>query len=379
MNRPLQGIRVLDLTRLLPGGVATLMLADMGADILKIESPDGGDYARWMPPLVDGQSAYFAATNRGKRSAILNLKDARGVALLHRMAAQADVLIESFRPGVMDRLGVGYAALQAVNPRLIFCALSGWGATGAYAHKSGHDLNYVSAAGILGEMRAPQPMGGQLADIGGAYAAVAGICAALAGRERTGEGAFLDISLFDSALPFMTIGWVEVVTGGEHVRGSLSGGLACYNVYSTRDDQAVALAALEPKFWANFCRAVERDDLIENYAAPERQGYLRVEVAEIFALKTADEWSALLDDADCCFSRVRSAADALHDAHIQARGSLDVSANGTPIVRSPIRMGDLPELAPVPAYGEHTREVLREFGCDERELDALAAAGVIIG
>jgi alpha-methylacyl-CoA racemase len=378
MAKPLQGIRVLDLTRLLPGGVATLMLADMGAEVIKIEAPGGGDYARWMPPLVDGQSAYFGATNRGKQSLILNLKDERGQAVLKRMAADADVLIESNRPGVMDRLNIGYAALRAINPRLIFCALSGWGATGVYAQRGGHDLTYVSTAGMMGEMGTPQPFGGQVADIGGAYAAVAGICAALFGRDRTGEGAFLDISLFESALPFMTISWVEAITAGDHLRGRLSGKLACYNVYTTRDGQAVSLAALEPKFWANFCGAIQRPDLLEGYDEPERQSYLLVELAEIFALKTADEWSALLDPADCCFARVSRPNEALNDPHVQARGSLELTWAGMPILRSPIRIGDLPELTPVPGYGEHSRLVLLSFGCTHAEIDALIAQGVVI-
>lgn len=378
MTKPLQGIRVLDLTRLLPGGVATLMLADMGADILKIESPDGGDYARWMPPLVDGKGIYFYATNRGKQSMILNLKDERGQAVLRRMARTADVLIESFRPGVLDRLNVGYETLRALNPRLIYCALSGWGATGAYAQRSGHDLNYVSTAGLIGEMNAPQPMGGQMADIGGAYAAVAGISAALVGRERAGEGAFLDISLFESALPFMAISWVEAITPGTHLRGSLSGKMACYNVYATRDHQAVALAALEPKFWANFCAAIQRPDLVEGYNEPERQSYLLVELAELFALKTADEWSALLDGADCCFSRVRRPTETLNDPHVQARGSLELTWDGVPVIRSPIRIGELPELTPVPRYGEHTRLALLSYGYTHAEIDALIAQGVVI-
>ncbi len=377
MTKPLQGIRVLDLTRLLPGGVATLMLADLGAEIIKIEAPDGGDYARWMPPLVEGQGAYFGATNRGKHSVILNLKDERGQAVLQRMAARADVLIEGNRPGVMDRLNVGYATLKAINPRLVFCALSGWGATGPYAQRSGHDLNYVSESGLLGEMNTPQPLGGQIADIGGAYAAVAGICAALVGRDRTGEGAFLDISLFEAALPFMTISWVEAISAGDHIRGRLSGKMACYNVYSTRDGQAVALAALEPKFWANFCAAIHRPDLIEGYEKPDRQRYLLAELEQTFALKSAADWATLLEPADCCFSRVKRPSEALNDPQIEARSSLELTWAEMPVIRSPIRSGELPELAPVPGYGEHTRAVLLTFGYSDAEIDELIAHGVV--
>ncbi|MBE2271249.1 MAG: CoA transferase [Anaerolinea sp.] len=378
MTRPLAGIRILDLTRLLPGGVCTMLLADMGAEIIKIEAPDGGDYARWMPPLIDGQGAYFAATNRGKKSVILNLKDAQGQAILRRMAARADVLIESYRPGVMDRLNVGYEALKKLNPRLIFCALSGWGADGAYAERSGHDLNYASVAGLIGEMNTPQPMGGQVADIGGAYAAAAGISAALVGRERTGEGAFLDISLFESALPFMALAWVESVLPGDHTRGGLSGKVACYNVYTALDGRAVALAALEPKFWANFCGAVGRPDLIDGYTDPGRQRYLTDELAQMFALKTADEWGELLEGADCCFTRVNTPAQALNDPHVRGRQALGLTWSGVPYLHSPIRMsGDLPSITPAPGYGEHTRAVLLDFGYTDAEIDVLCAASVI--
>ncbi|MBK8028983.1 MAG: CoA transferase [Chloroflexi bacterium] len=377
MTKPLQGIRVLDLTRLLPGGVATLMLADLGAEIIKIEAPGGGDYARWMPPLIDEQGAYFGATNRGKQSIILNLKDERGQAVLQRMAASADVLIESNRPGVLDRLNVGYDTLKAINPRLVFCALSGWGATGPYAQRSGHDLNYISEAGLLGEMNSPQPFGGQVADLGSAYAAVAGICAALFGRERTGEGAFLDISLFEAALPFMTISWVEAISAGDHIRGRLSGKMACYNVYTTSDGQSVTLAALEPKFWTNFCTAINRPDLIEGYEKPERQRYLLAELEQIFALKTAAEWAAQLEPADCCFSRVMRPSEALNHPQIEARRSLEWTWSEMPVIHSPIRSGDLPELAPVPGYGEHTRAVLLSFGYTEAEIDELTAQGVV--
>ena len=376
-SQPLTGIRVLDLTRLLPGGVCSLLLADMGADVIKIEGPDGGDYARWMPPLVGGQGVYFLATNRGKRSAIVNLKDARGQAVLHRLVENADVLIESYRPGVMDRLNVGYEALRKVNPRLVYSALSGWGQDGVYTDRSGHDLNYVSVAGMTGAMNIPQPMGGQIADIGGAYAAIAGISAALFGRERTGEGMYLDLSLFESALPFMLTTWVESILPGDHVRGGLTGRLACYNVYAAADGESVALAALEPKFWTNFCIAVERPDLIDAYTDPARQDDLTAELSALFASRSAAGWAALLEEADCCFTRVNTPDDALTDPHVQARGLLGVTAQGMPWMRSPIRLGDAPEIKAPPGYGEHTRAVLREAGFADAEIDRLIATGAV--
>ncbi|MBK8022505.1 MAG: CoA transferase [Chloroflexi bacterium] len=382
MLNPLKGIRVLDLTRLMPGGLATLMLADLGAEVTKIESPDGGDYARWMPPLRDGQSDFFRATNRNKHSAIVNLKHPQGVEVLKRLAANADVLIESFRPGVLTRLGLDREGFRTINPRLIVCALSGYGQDGEYAMQSGHDLNYTALAGLIGEMGTPQPMAGQVADIGGAYSAVASICAALFARERTGEGAFIDCALFDAAIPFFSSTWVEATARHDPdqideigLYGRLAGKLACYNIYRARDGEYVALAALEPKFWDNFCRTVERPDLIPGYEKMARQPYLIAELQGIFAVQTADEWEAILGRADCCFSRVNTAVTLADDPHVRSRGLLGVSSEGVPWLRSPLRFEAAPPvIGQAPGYGQHTRVVLREAGYTEAEIDALVAS-----
>ncbi len=379
MTPPLSGVRILDLTRLLPGGVCTMLLADMGAQVIKIEDPGGGDYARWMPPLMDGLGAFFRATNRNKQSVILNLKDERGQAALKKLAATADVLIEGNRPGVMARLNCDYDSLKAANPHLIYCALSGWGQDGPYARHSGHDLNYLAVAGMFGAMQKPQPLGGQAADIGGALAAVGAILAALFRRERTGEGAYLDISLFESGLLFLFQPWVEAMT--LHTRGqpgALTGGLACYNLYTARDGKPVALAALEPKFWTNFCNAVGRPDLIEDYLSPSRQRYLLDEVAGIFALRSAAEWDAALRDADCCFTPVNTLDVVAYDPHIKARALLGIGEDGAPWMRSPFRF-DSAAAGPAPGYGEHTRAVLSAAGYSAEEIDALYAAGVVQG
>lgn len=379
MPRPLEGIRVLDLTRLLPGAVCTMLLADLGADVIKIEDPNGGDYARWMPPLMDGLSVYFHMNNRDKRSLILDLKLPEGVAVLKRLAETADVLVEGFRPGVMQRLGCDYEVLKSINPRLIYCALSGWGADGPYASRSGHDLNYVSVAGLTGAMETPQVMGGQIADMSGAYMAFSGVLAALFSRERSGEGAFVDVSLFESSLPFAMYGWVEAMMNGiGSGQGTLTGGLACYRIYTARDGKPVSLAALEPKFWGNFCTAIQRPDLIPDYLAPERQPYLRVELEETFALKTTAEWDALLNEADCCFALVNPPATLADDPHLQARNMLGTTTSGIPWMRSPLRFGDdafTPGSAP--GYGQHTRAVLREAGYSDAQIETLLVANIV--
>lgn len=380
-DNPLDGYTVLDLTRLLPGAVCTLLLADLGAQVIKIEDPNGGDYARWMPPQIDGQSVFFRMNNRGKQSVIVDLKQARGGEVLRRLVAQADVLVEGFRPGVMARLGCDYDTLKEVNPRLVYCSLSGWGAHGPYAQTSGHDLNYATVAGLVGAGRVAQPLGGQVADIGGAYAGVAGILGALLRRERSGEGAYIDVGLAEAAVPFVLYNWVESLylgTGGGE--GGLTGGLACYRVYTSSDGQAMSLAALEPKFWANFCQAIERIDLIDNHQSPERQTYLIRELEQIFAMRTAAEWDALLGEADCCFTLVRPPGELGEDPHLRARGMVGRFADGTPWMRSPIRVsGSAPRLGNnVPGYGQHTEAVLLAHGFSADEIGQLRAEGVIV-
>ena len=381
MSHPLDGMRVLDLTRLLPGAVCTMLLVDLGADVIKIEDPDQGDYARWLSPKIDDSSVFFRMNNRGKRSLILNLKATLGKDVLKRLAAGSDVLVESFRPGVMARLGVDYDTLRTVNPHLIYCALSGWGTDGPRSQAANHDLNYVSTVGIPGAMATPQVLGAQVADIGGAYAAVAGILAALLRRERSGKGAFVDTSLAESALPFALYPWVEALmqqgtSGGD---GVLTGGQACYRIYGVRDGQSVALAALESKFWTNFCNAIGRPDLIEGYLQPARQPELIQTLDDLFVQKTAAEWAALLEPADCCFTVVKAPAEVANDPQFQARGMLGTFDDGTPWMRSPLRLSESEVNVEnrIPGYGDHTRAVLAEYGYTESEIDVLAAARAV--
>ena len=264
--QPLAGVRVLDLTRLLPGPFATLTLADLGAQVDKIEDAGSGDYTRVGVPQVAGMSAAFHALNRGKRSAVIDLKNPGGPAVLKRLARHYDVLFEQFRPGVLDRLSVGHAALRAANERLIICALTGYGQDGPMRDRAGHDLNYIARAGLLGIQgpadATPQIPAFQLADVSGGLWCVVGILSALRERERTGKGTVLDISMLESVIPFATITLSHLFAGdGEPQRGAevLTGGIAPYQTYRTSDGEFMALGALEPKFFMNFCRAAGID------------------------------------------------------------------------------------------------------------------------
>ncbi len=376
---PLHATRVLDLTRLLPGAVCTMLLHDLGAEIIKIEDPRAGDYARWMPPLLDGMGVFFRSSNRGKKSVVIDLKSEAGQALLRKLASPADVLIEGFRPGVTARLGADYETLSAINPRLVYCSLSGWGQDGPYAQASGHDLNYIARNGLLGANLDPSTPGAQAADVAGAYVAVMGILAALHKRHGTGAGDYIDVALSEAAMPLAMAAWVEANAPSETESFiSLRGESACYRVYWSSDGQPLALGAIEPKFWANFCMAASKPEWIESQTRRECQPALIEAVAALFKTKTAAEWQALLEGADCCFTRVISPENLLRDPQIRARGMVGLSLAGVPWMRSPIRLGnDEIDLREAPAHGQHTRETLADIGYAADEIDRLIRAGVI--
>ncbi len=302
---PLQGVTVLDLSRLLPGPYATQVLADLGATVIKVEEPRGGDYLRHMPPFAGDHSALFLALNRGKQSIALDLKAPADVETFKALVARVDVVVESFRPGVMDKLGVGYAALRAVNPRIVYCAISGYGQAGPDAGKAGHDLNYMARAGALAYAPAGQQPAIQVADIGGGSLwALVHILSALRGAERTGHGAMLDVSMTDGAWSFMTMSLAAELAGGQKMlpgADTLNGGLACYRVYLSADGVAVSVGALEPKFWTALCGALQRPDLVDaGLDTGEAGRRVMQELELIFASKPAAHWVSFFDGVDCC-------------------------------------------------------------------------------
>jgi alpha-methylacyl-CoA racemase len=381
--RTLDGIRVLDLSRLLPGPFLTMVLADLGADVVKVEDPRVGDYLRQIPPAVDGISGRFLVLNRGKRSLALDLKAESGRAAFLRLVEKADVVVESFRPGVMDRLGVGWKELSAKNPRLVLCSISGYGQTGPYAPRAGHDLNYIGLAGVLamtGGAGAPAMPGVQIADLaGGALWGLSGVLAALLGRERSGHGTHVDIAMCEGSLALLAAELGSVAAGGETpTRGSatLNGGLACYGVYRTSDGRYISVGALEPKFWLAFNKAIGRkSDMSELIASPKIQDRVREEVQAVIASKTRDEWAAVFAAHDCCAEPVLEMDEILHHPLHEAREvfSRAPGPGGSEVmqVRSPLAAARADR--PAPRLGEHSAAVLADYGFSPDEIAGLVA------
>ncbi|MGB7338869.1 MAG: CaiB/BaiF CoA-transferase family protein [Phototrophicaceae bacterium] len=380
MTKALAGIKILDLTRLLPGAICSMLLGDMGADVIKVEDPYAGDYARITPPLIDGMGAFFRSSNRNKRSIVIDLKQGEGQAAFYRLVQDADVVLEGFRPTVTERLKIDYPTLKQHNPSIIYCSLSGWGQTGPYKMASGHDLNYVALNGVLGSTRTPHPLGAQIADVGGAYVGVMGILAALFKRERSNEGDYLDVALHESAMPFAMYQFVESLTAGmAGGDGTLTGRMAFYDVYYSQDEQPLVFAAIESKFWANFCQAVDKSDWINRHLIPTEQQALKADMVALFKTKPAAEWDALLSDADCCFSLITPPDELINDPQINARIMAGLDNTGVPWMRSPIRLisDDTFQLGNAPQQGEHTLAILKENGFSDDEITHLKATNII--
>ena len=394
----LDGVRVLDLSRLLPGGFCSLLLADFGAEVLKLEDTGMGDYVRWSPPFHEGAedsaaSALFLALNRGKRSIRVNLREDAGREVLLRLVREHDVLLESFRPGVLDRLGVGYERLREENPGLVYCAISGYGQDGPLRDRVGHDTNYLALTGLLGLSGEPEgppaQAAGQIADLGGgALMAAFGILAALRERERSGLGQLVDISMADGALSWLAMTAASRLAGGpkpERGGTELAGGLACYRPYACRDGGHVALGALEPKFWQELCHGLDREDLLEaQFAPPGSEAHAELE--RVFLGRTREEWTAFAAEHPCCLEPVLDLDEALESELVRARGmvvELDQPGAHTPVrqLGSPVKMSRTPARAPAPgpALGEHTSEVLAAAGYSEEEIAALEESGAVAG
>jgi len=377
---PLTGVSVLDLTRLLPGPFCTMLLADMGADVVKVEEPGGGDFLRWTPPLAGGQSALFNAINRNKRSITLNLKSPAGHDLLLRLVENADVLVEGNRPGVMARLGLGWDALHARNPKLVMCSITGYGQDGPFASRAGHDLNYMATAGALGLNGAidgpPVPLSVQVADIGGGglQPAVA-ILGALVAVGRGEPGRWIDASMMDGAVSWLALA-LAAQGGGEQV-GRLGGRYPCYRVYACKDGGFYSVGALEPKFWATLCDTIQRPDLLAAQFAEGGDGQSAHEAMEsVFLSRTRKEWEQKLAGLEVCCEPVLQLAEVAAHPQVVARGLIASTPEGVE-VRPAIPLRPDWRRRAAPRVGEHTAEILAEVGVDAARLATLRKEGAI--
>ncbi len=391
MPGPLDGITVLDFTRLLPGPFATQLLCNLGADVIKIEEPEAGDYMRFVPPTVQGVSYPFLMVNRGKRCLAVDLKTKEGQEILHRLAARADVLVEQFRPGVMAELGGDYDTLSKINPRLVYCSFSGFGQTGPSKGLPGHDITFEALAGVLGVTGdgngKPAIPGVPIADLASAFNAAFGILAALRTRDRTGCGEFVDVSIFDTTVALMVLNLAHYIASGEEpVAGEtiLTGVFPFYNLYETRDGRWLAVAAVEPKFWKRLCEILGVSDLIGNQF-PDEASAARVTktLTDTFRSKNLAEWEAIFSKEDVPVAAVRHVSEVVRDPQVRARELLPVvdipglwkaqvighpAKHSTSEIRTPSRL---------PSKGEDTEAILESLGYSKDEIESLARRGIV--
>lgn len=391
MPRPLEGIKVLDLSTMLPGPLCTMMLADFGAEVIKIEPPKGGDLFRAAKPALKDTSGAYLLVNRNKKSLTLNLKSDQGREIFRRLAAEADVVVEGFRPGVVKRLGVDYDTLQAINPRLVYCSISGYGQDGPYAQYSGHDNNYISYAGILGmtarKGQVPTLPGVQVADVGGGtLMAIIGILMALMARHHTGKGQHVDISMLDGA-----IAWLPIIASTSFFSDSvptagstkLTGSHACYEVYETKDDGFISLGPIEPHLWANLCRYFGKEEFIPWQNQLDKQDEMFAFLRAQFLTKDRDEWVRILNEVDVCIAPVLRVDEVFRDPQVLHRRmvfEMEHPRLGTiKQLGFPVKLSATParaEMAP-PDLGQHTDEILKKAGYSTDDLVALRQQGAI--
>jgi len=388
----LDGIRVLDLTRLLPGDYCTMLLGDMGAEVIKVEEPGSGDYIRWVPPLINGQSVSHLMLNRNKKSIKLNLKSEKGKEVFYKLVERSDVVIECFRPGVVKRLGIDYEAVSKVNQRIVYCSMSGYGQDGPYRDLPGHDVNYIGYGGVLGitgpSGGAPVIPGVQIADLTTGLMAVTAILAALLARERMGKGQYIDVSFLDAVASLIVLPASFYVGDGKSPkRGEwlLNGGFPCYSVYEAKDGKYITIGCLEEEFWANLCKVLNVTDFIKyQYTTDDAKlKEMFQTLKKIFKTRTLKEWIKFLSEEDVPCGPVYDMGEVFKDPQILHRKMVvEVEYPGVGRIKQlgmPMKFSETPcEIrSPPPSFGEHTEEILKWLDYAEVEILGMQQEGVI--
>lgn len=393
MEQILTGLKVLDLTRLLPGPLCSMIMADYGADVIKIEDTTTGDPTRLYGPFINGESSFFRQLNRNKKSLAVNLKKPEGIEIFKQVVKESDVVLEGFRPGVMKRLGLSFEEISGINPRVIMASISGYGQDGPYVSRAGHDINYTAITGLLdlnrcGEDDPPEVSALQTADIGGgALMALAAVMMALFYRDRTGKGQYIDVSMADGLMPWLAYASSTFFAGADLPRsngGEITGAYAFYNIYRTSDDKYMSLAAVEPVFWQRFCRFAEREDWEAKQFDLHEQDKLKKEIAVFFLGKKQEEWVNMLTSEDFCCEPVLSMAESPEHPQLKKRKFfIDVNLPGgktTKQIGFPLRFssdhGNY-RMHP-PGLGEHSRAILSEAGYSDEMISNYAEAGIIL-
>lgn len=370
----LKGVKVLDLSTLLPGPLCSLFLADLGAEVIKIENLYGDPMRRIE---ITNKSAYFHALNRNKKSIALNLKINYGKEIFMKLSKNADVIIEGFRPGKVDALGIGYNNIKKINPKIIYCSISGYGQKEPLKNKAGHDLNYISLSGLLDVLH-PKPFvpGIQIADVGAAIIAAFSIVAALFYREKTGKGNHIDVPIFNSALSLIGI-HIAQRSVAKDLKTLLSGCMSCYNIYKTKDGKYMSLGAIEKKFWQSFCNCLKRDDLLQRQFAKDSDTLKELQI--LFRSKTMNEWVALNKKYDFCCEPVKKVEEVINDHYLNNKKFL-IKLDGVKQVAMPVIFSSANKLnySKSPKLGEHTSKILSSIGYDKDSIKELRNRGVIL-